>query len=146
MRESVSALALIRRDGPAGIEWLVQWNETWAAFNLVGGHRENGETFRECLVRELAEELGVSPGEYRVADASAAHLEYEAWSWSRRETTKYTMELFDVELLGDVAVRVLRDESNRWVTTAEILARCCQDGKRVSETVETVLGKAGLLS
>lgn len=146
MRESIAALALIRRIGAGGTEWLTQWNDRWEAFHLIGGQKED-ETFRHCCAREVAEELGLVEGVgFRVADEPAAHLEYVAYSRSARVETRYVAELFDVELLGDAADAVARDPANRWVTTDEITAERCRDGRRVSETTGLLLGMAGLLA
>src|SRR4051794_4861026 len=110
MRLSISSLAVIRRAGPDGLpRYLTQWNAGWNAFNLVGGHRHDGESHRACLVRELAEELGLSPGpddpdaaaapghgapRCRVAVRPAGRLEYEGFSRSAGERTRYEIELF----------------------------------------------------
>jgi hypothetical protein len=145
MRESVAAMALIRRASPHGTQWLTQWNDRWEAFHLIGGTRED-ETFRRCCAREVAEELDLEEGAgFRVADEPAAQLEYVACSRSARVETKYVVELFDVELLGDAADAVTRDPANRWVGADEIVAQRCHDGKRVSETTQALLRMAGLL-
>lgn len=60
MRLSEAAVALIRREHDGPTLWLAQWNQNWRTYTFVGGHRWPEETFRECLVRELGEELGVA--------------------------------------------------------------------------------------
>jgi hypothetical protein len=145
MRESQAALALIRRPGWDGPEYLVRWNEKWQALNLVGGHRRPEESFRDCLCRELAEELGPRPGgEGRVAELPFAHLEYRAFSHSAREETAYTMELFEVELTP-AALRVASaDPLNAWVGEAEVRDGRAGDGRTVSATMRLLFEKAGL--
>ncbi|NIY14612.1 MAG: NUDIX domain-containing protein, partial [Nitrospinaceae bacterium] len=63
MRSSEGALAWITRDGAMGQEWLTRWNRKWNNRSLIGGHREDGESFRDCLVREILEETGIREGE-----------------------------------------------------------------------------------
>src|SRR5262245_5104151 len=99
MRLSVSSLAVIRRTGPDGLVcYLTQWNAGWDAFNFVGGHKHDDESHRACLVRELAEELGLYPAaadpdsaaappgngapHCRVAAEPLGRLEYESFSRS----------------------------------------------------------------
>ena len=54
MRFSEAALALITRVNAQGeTEYLTQWNEKWQAYSLIGGHHEEGESFRECCIREI---------------------------------------------------------------------------------------------
>ena len=82
LRQSEGGIAVIRRAGRSGrAEWLAQWNERWAAFFLIGGHRETGESFRDCVTREVAEELELGPAAYAVGDP-LARLQYLAPSRS----------------------------------------------------------------
>ncbi len=148
MRTSVGAYALIRRAAGGAEEWLTNWNEGWKALNLVGGHREKFESFRECCIREIVEELGLdAAADFRVAPKPEARLEYVADSRSSGEKTAYTIELFAVDLLTEAArTRIDADPAARWLTEREIRALCAADGRAVSPTVEHVLTQAGLLS
>lgn len=147
MRTSISALALISRWKESKRQWLVQWHETWKAFNLVGGHREEGETFRDCCVREVNEELGLVEGTgFHVESTPRIHLEFEAYSWGRHELTAYTMELFDVTLTPAAELGVETDTNNCWVTQEEIWQGRCRNKKLVSETVLRLLTMCSLVS
>src|SRR5437773_919158 len=80
MRTSVASIALIQKREQGQTQWLVQWNRNWRCYNFVGGHKHPDEDFRECLLREVKEELGLDEGsDYAVADGPRAHLEYTAW-------------------------------------------------------------------
>ena len=57
MRQSQATVALIRPVHDGQNLWLAQWNPKWRQFHFVSAHRRPDETFRECLVREIAEEL-----------------------------------------------------------------------------------------
>jgi 8-oxo-dGTP pyrophosphatase MutT (NUDIX family) len=145
MRESQAALALIRRPGRDGPEFLVRWNDKWQALHLVGGHRHPGESFRACLCRELAEELGPAPGgDGRAADQPFAHLEYRAFSVSAQEETAYVLELFKVELAPAALAQASADPLNAWVGEAEVRAGRAGDGRAVSGTMRLLFDKAGL--
>jgi 8-oxo-dGTP pyrophosphatase MutT (NUDIX family) len=145
MRRSEAAVALIRRERDGRTLWLARWNPRWRAYHLVAGHRHADETFRDCLVREITEELGLREGaDYSVAPGSTRRLEYTAWSVGAGAETRYTMELFDVELADDHArQRVDADAQNRWLSEAEIRSRQCLDGEAVSTTMELLLSKVG---
>jgi len=148
MRTSVAAFALFRRAAPAGhVEYLVQWNSGWNAFHFIGGHKHDGESFRDCCVREVTEELGLIEGQgFRVAAERHSRLRYVHWSESAKAETDYTIELFDAELLGDAARQVETDSDNRWVKEADIRAGHCRDGRAVSPTMLRILALAGLMS
>ncbi len=77
-----------------GSGWLARWNDNWKALFFVGGHREGDETYRECAIREIGEELGLTPSECPVSASCASHLEYRAISHSAGELTEYVIELF----------------------------------------------------
>jgi 8-oxo-dGTP pyrophosphatase MutT (NUDIX family) len=141
-RESVSAVALIRREEEGRCLFLAQWNTHWQAFHFVSGHRLAEESFRECAVREVSEELGLSAGDdFIVADQPLAHLEYGAWSESARTETFYIVEVFPVELRPSALGPVADNPQNRWVTAAEIAAGLTADGRRVSPTMALILSK-----
>src|SRR5437899_12852391 len=96
-RRSERAAALIRE--AKGRRWLARWNAKWGAYHLVAGHRLPDESFRDCIRRELNEELGLrDPSDFTVAGEPAARLEYSAYSRSAGVETAYVMELFDVRL------------------------------------------------
>jgi 8-oxo-dGTP pyrophosphatase MutT (NUDIX family) len=146
MRKSEAALAVIRRARDSGSRWLALWNAKWDAFHFVGGHRHPGETFRECMVREISEELGLRDGtDCRVEPAPLAHLDYTAWSNHARVDTEYAMELFAVELFEHAERSLDSNPSVRWLTDDEIRLERCQDGRPVSPTMGFLLARAELL-
>jgi tetratricopeptide (TPR) repeat protein len=149
MRISEAGLAFFKRTGAGGVtEYLTQWSDTWHAFSLVGGHVEPGESFYQCCVREIEEELALANGDgFRVAPGPLRpRFEYTAVSQSAGVETRYVMEIFAAELLTPEAVaQVEKDSKNRWVTEPEIRRHLTVDGKAVSAQVGTVLILAGVL-
>ncbi len=146
MRRSIAALALIRREENGRPRWLAQWNPNWKAYSFVGGHKRAEESFRECMVREIGEELGLEEGtDFVMAGAPAAHLEYNAWSHGAREETTYTMELFDVQLEPSARAAIEANPANRWLSEDEVRTGRSADGRPVSETVSLILTKAQIL-
>lgn len=141
MRESIASVALIRYQDQADTKWLTRWNDKWRAYSLVGGHLEPGESFRDCIIREVTEELGLQPDiDFVVSPRPVAHLEFVAWSASARSDTAYTMELFEVKLIRPEAVDVVhREPHNRWMSEAEIRKELATDGRPVSETAKRLL-------
>lgn len=47
-----------------GNDYLLGWNKWRNRYEIFGGCIENGETARECIVRECSEELDIENGEY----------------------------------------------------------------------------------
>jgi 8-oxo-dGTP pyrophosphatase MutT (NUDIX family) len=143
MRQSIAAVALIRRQQDGQTLWLVQWNPRWQKYHLVSGHKLPDETFRECMVRELGEELGLhEETDFRLAAEPLAHLEFTAWSESAGAETAYTMELFEVGLIGAAArQKVDTNPGNRWLSDEEIRTERCEDGKAVSTTLPLILSQ-----
>lgn len=135
MRISEAGLACITRIGPNGdVEYLTQWSETWKMFSLIGGHVEPGESYRECVTREIEEELALSRDEFRVGE-SLGRIEYEAFSHGSGQTTQYRVELFAVQVLGKVS----EAPTNRWLNEREIATMFTSDGLPISEQVYRVL-------
>ena len=147
MRMSIAGLACIRREGPAGPEYLTQWSAKWGMFSLVGGHVEAGETFRACCVREIEEELELTLGVgFNVAERPfRPEVEYTAMSGGSKVETRYRVELYAVELLTPAATQVDANPANRWLTAAEIAAGVTNDGKPISAQVKTVFTLNGVM-
>lgn len=141
-RESLGAWALFCRDRDGHTEWLARWNGHWNCYNFVGGHKHEDETFRECVVREIHEEVGLREQEdYTISpDDALLHLEYEAWSRSAQQDTRYVVELFGIALNEDkLAEHLATERPIRWLTHGEIQdGRTCQ-GEPVSETIKRML-------
>jgi 8-oxo-dGTP pyrophosphatase MutT (NUDIX family) len=145
-RRSQAALAVIvRRDAAGRCLWLARWNRRWARFHFVGGHRRPDETFRECLLREVAEELRLTADtDYVAGEGRLARAEYTAWSERARAETHYRMELYRVRLLPTASVaRAQADPLNRWLTADEIQAGRTADGRPVNESMARLLEQAG---
>src|SRR6266851_5036953 len=122
MRQSRASAAYIERRLQGRIQWLTHWSNSWHAFHLVGGHKREEETFRECLCREVSEELGLAEGtQFNAGAEPLARLEYTAWSESAQVETAYTLEVYRVELIGDhVEDKVSCSLDNQWVTEDEV--------------------------
>jgi 8-oxo-dGTP pyrophosphatase MutT (NUDIX family) len=143
MRQSEAAVALIRQQADGGqCRWLARWNSKWQAFHFVAGHRRSEESFRACLVREIAEELGLREQEdYTVLTSPPLAVEFTAWSESARTETRYVMELFDVALAPASQSKVAADSENRWLCEAEIRSGQSEDGLQISVTMGRLLAK-----
>lgn len=141
MRRSIAAVAIIRREDRGRAQWLAQWNDHWQCYSFVAGHKRPTESFRECLVREMGEELGLHErADFTAPTEPRCQVEFTEWSQSARAETNYTMALFDVHLENDAArEKVDADPRNRWLTQAEIQSEQAADGKRVSPTMGRLL-------
>ncbi len=142
MRHSEGGIALIQRTVAGKREWLAQWNENWKAFFFIGGHRKGNETFRECVIREIEEELGLTSAECPVEASPAHHLEYRAISHGAGELTAYTMELFDAHPTLDSMQKIARSSMNKWLVEDEIRRMEAHDGRAVSVSMSVILGLA----
>ena len=155
MRQSVASLAVIRQSESGVALYLAQWSDRWGAYAFVGGHKEDGETHRACVVREVAEELKLLPADNDpdlsaalntglepntaprcwIAPTSIGRLDYEAHSVAAGERTHYLIELFEVRLSDAAAALVATDPINRWVSESDIERGRASDGKPISDTV-----------
>jgi 8-oxo-dGTP pyrophosphatase MutT (NUDIX family) len=134
MRKSSAAFAWIERQTHDGPRFLTQWNRKWQAFNLVGGHVEPGESFRECVVREMIEELGIAAAEFDVSDEPLARIEFTTWSVPAQETTEYEMAAFRAALRTEAAAsRIEANADNRWLSREELARGTTDAGQHVSE-------------
>lgn len=143
LRKSVASIALICRKWNGSFRWLARWNRNWGCYNFVGGHKHEDETFRECVIREIGEEIGLDEDrDFRVDAEPVSHLNFVAWSENARSETFYSIDLFAVELFGEKARKTLASSANlRWLNREEIVAQECADGKPVSPTMTRLLNE-----
>jgi 8-oxo-dGTP pyrophosphatase MutT (NUDIX family) len=113
LRRSEGGIALIQRTNASRRQWLAQWNDNWKAFFFIGGHREESESYCECVVRELDEALGLTEIECHVIANVGHHLEYKARSQSASEISAYTMELFDAQPTSAGMAKIALDPMNK---------------------------------
>ncbi len=57
-----------------GDDYLLGWNKYRQEWEIFGGCREDGESVRECIVRECEEELGIKDGEFTFLGIMYLHL------------------------------------------------------------------------
>ena len=146
MRNSVAAIALIGREENGKRVWLARWNINGNAYSFVGGHKDPGESFRDCLIRRVGEELGLeADADFLLGEEPHSHLEYVGWSEGPRAQTAYTMELYEVTLTGDFSLdKIDSDNQNRWLEPGEIKSAATKDGQSVSATMNLLMEMAGL--
>jgi len=131
---------LICRRTRDGVQWLARWNKNWQCFFFVAGHRHEGESFYECMVRELREELGIDEGrDYSIRVEDRRNVTFTAFSESSRSETAYTFELYDVAVDDTAWEKVNSARHVRWLGESEIRAGVDEDGKRISPTMGRLL-------
>ena len=143
LRRAEAAFAMFtRRNSRNEREMLAQWNLPWQRYSLIGGRREVGESFRECCVREIEEELGLRSGvDFQVAAESLGpRCEYRAYSLRQSVETYYVFEVFiaTIESASSLAL-VARDERNRWLTDHEVRLGATEDGFAIAEQTGRIL-------
>ncbi len=134
MRRSRAAGAMFRRRRNGRTEWLAKWNGAWKRWALVGGHKHDDDTYRDCLVREIDEELGLTAGvDYDLAPVPPRRWRFTARSERAREMTAYSIAAFAASLSRQARATVDRDPRNCWLSADEIRAGRTSDGRPISD-------------
>ncbi len=152
-----SAFSLITVGSGEERKFLLQWNDNWGMFNLIGGKIDNEkgdrDSFARAIQRELLEELGLkSPKDYRIMRELRPLMHRQ---FSRREYIfkDYEFRIFKVEFLprhplsqeeyDRFAQRLSPDRENLLVTRTEIERLRTADGRPISETTRMILQDLG---
>ena len=133
MRTSSAALAIVRQN----VSLLLQWNYSWDAYSLIGGHVEAGETFHKCCAREIIEELECGDNQFRIDPEPLTTLRFREFSKAAGEETDYEWQIFKAEL-NDTLLKNL-PKTCAWVTPAQIRSGFTEDGKPIAGQVKRVL-------
>lgn len=152
-----SAFALITIGSGEERKYLLQWNNNWEMFNLVGGKIDNDkgdrDSFARSIQRKMEEELGLrSPKDYRILRELKP---VQKRQFSRREFVfkEYEFHLFHIEFLPRhpltaeeferLATRLNSPGENLLVSRAEIERLRTKDNRPISETTRMILQKLG---
>jgi 8-oxo-dGTP pyrophosphatase MutT (NUDIX family) len=140
MRESEAAVAIIRSGEACQPAWLARWNDRWQAYHFVAGHRRSDETFRQCLIRELGEELRLAETtDYQAPRQPITTVEFVGFSERAQVETRYKMLPFHVELTETARSVVGNQSEVRWLSLSEIIKGQSNDGQRVSPTMRRLI-------
>ncbi|MFQ5397973.1 MAG: NUDIX domain-containing protein [Anaerolineae bacterium] len=151
--------ALITSGEGAERRYLLQWNAHWHRFNLIGGKVDRGqedeESFRQTVLRELEEELGLrSPFECTVV-RKLKDVKMRQFSERDHVIKQYHFHIYEVSLLPELhlngerpnlAARWLSTkQENVFVTRAEIENLNTLDNRPISSTTRDILRELGEL-
>ncbi len=142
MRESVASLVLFeRRSSVSDIHWLLQWNQRWKEFSLIGGHLERNESVLDCGIREVKEELGLAIGiDYCILPPHEHNcLSFEAFSESAKVRTAYSFYIFLGRLCASGEQKIAESALNYWASRAEISEGKTTDRHNIARQVQRVL-------
>ena len=114
MPKQLSIVAALIDDG-AGRVFLVRKRGT-AAFMLAGGKSDGAETAFQTLARELAEELGFSPGE-----SEARYLGAFSAQAANEPDHQVHARIFHIRAAGHSFTVGAELEEGRWVTIEEAM-------------------------
>ena len=152
-----SSFALISVGLGEDRKYLLQWNDNWGMFNLVGGKIDNDkgdrDSFARAIQRELKEELGLqSPKDYRILkEYKPLHRK----QFSRRQYVfkDYEFRIFQIDLMPRhpmtreeyefFAQRFTSDRENILVSRAEIERLRTVSNRPISETTRMILQDLG---
>lgn len=121
MRRIPVAFAIIKgRSENRGCDvYLLELNKDWNLYNLIGGKQESKDhgSYRETLLREIEEELGISRDRVLVTHLFEKPLD-DAYSLSgsHGSLAQYPCMLFSVVILGDFSKR----DKDRWFSEKEL--------------------------
>lgn len=158
-RKQRSAFAFIAVGTGEQRRYLLQWNEAWCGFNLIGGKLDDSKgdkgLLNRALQRELEEELGLKRGEDFEIGRCLKTIKMRQFSRSDNKLKRYRFGVFDVNLFPrlwhslnspNYAARWLSTRyENVFASAEEIANLTTADGRPISRTTRSILQKIGEL-
>lgn len=146
MNHFTGAIALLRHPEQLEALWLTHWDATLKHYDFVTAERLEGESFRECLDREVAWILDIRRGkDYVISSQARLHLELPTES-SEDEPTG-VVEFYIIDLFGKSGrASIERNKTLRWLTSDEVLSGQTSDDKLVSPALVELLHKADVIT
>ncbi|KAA3664044.1 MAG: PAS domain-containing protein [Chloroflexi bacterium] len=147
------AFALIKAEKEYQPHYLVQWNQKWGLYNLIGGKLDNDKgddcSLARTIYRELEEELGLKPEEECLIINLMKEIEMRQFSHREQRYKDYFFGIFEVDLFPRLPMSAMRKISAaRWLSTEninnfisrqEIENLCTRDGHPISVTTRRIL-------
>ena len=147
-KKFVGAIALIRRDGPEGDEWLTLWNAGRGCYQFVEAHRLEGETYRQSLLREIGWATGLQTGkDFIVSGGPRAHLQFADVESCGGVPVWFIVEFFLVELMGRRHRELLDSNSEiHWISSEQLQSGVGADGRPLCPRLLSLLKQADILA
>jgi 8-oxo-dGTP pyrophosphatase MutT (NUDIX family) len=157
--QQCSAFAFIAVGQGEQRRYLLQWNETWGVFNLIGGKLDNSKgdagLLSRALLRELEEELGLKCREDFEILRCLKTVKMRQYSRRENKTKNYRFDIYDVTLFPQLLNTLhTPNYAARWFSTcyenvfasAEEIANLATANNRViSSTTKRILQALGEL-
>ncbi|MFN3157744.1 MAG: hypothetical protein ACE37I_00430 [Rubinisphaera brasiliensis] len=147
MNSFVGSVALVRHPEDEENRWLLKWSDTELQYRMIIAKRLEGETYRECLDREIAWELELRQNrDYLISNMSRLHIEEILQLDDECHGTFFLLEFFAVDLYGKTSkASVEANPALRWISTQEILAGQTQQGEGIDRHLVALLKKFELI-
>lgn len=147
MKKFVGSLALVRQVQDGRTTWLARWHEQSGRYGFIEADRLEGESYRECIDREVAWSLGLKRGkDYIVSSTPRLHLELQSQPPGESEMMWFIVEFYVVDLYGSTALETIdADAGNRWLTAEELHQGKTSDGIPLSERLTMLLAKSDVI-
>lgn len=148
-----SSFALIAFGHGGDKRYLLQWNENWGVYNLIGGKMDNSKGDEDCFIRtlcrELEEETGLStPKDCRIV-CEVKRIEMRQYSRREKRMKDYQFGVFEVELFPQLALPPQQQKNAvKWLSTgrqnvlvspSEVKNLLTQTNKPISPTTRHIL-------
>lgn len=116
------AFALIKATKENQTHYLLQWNQKWGLYNLIGGKLDNtrGDDYSlaRTMYRELEEELGLKPEEECLIVNLMKEIEMRQFSHREKRFKDYFFGIFEIDLFPRMPMSATRKISAaRWLST-----------------------------
>lgn len=157
--QQCSAFAFIAVGRGEQRRYLLQWNERWGVFNLIGGKLDNSKgdagLLSRALLRELEEELGLKCREDFEIHRCLKTVKMRQYSRRENKTKNYHFGIYDVTLFPQLLNSLRKPNyAARWLSTRyenifasaeEITNLVTANGRVISCTTKRILQAMGEL-
>lgn len=148
MSQFVGSIGLIRHPERGEASWLAVWNNLEQCYDFVRAERLEGESYRECLDRELAWTLRLRRGkDYIISSAARLHWNAPLTLPNDTEATYFVVEFYIVDLFGPSSLNAI-DENEQcvWVTRRQLFAGTAPDGREIHSGLRSLIARSEVIA
>ena len=143
----IGSIGIIRRFVDENEQWLMIRDDFENTYRLIQADREENETFRDCLHKNLETELGLNPKkDYIISGLSMAHHQAPI-EWPGEERPQWVIvQFFPIQLYGQSARdKITQHSTAEWISLADIAIDKSPNGYQFDLKQRELINRADLI-
>lgn len=147
-KKFVGSYGMIRHPEEGEAKWLAKWDQQTERYNFVAAPRQEGETYWECINRDLGPALSLKQGkDYIISRVARLHVHLPIKLCGETRETFYVAEFFVGDLYGKKSKESIEANNDvAWIPAQDLLEGKTEGDKKIDESLVVLLNHSKVIS